>query len=75
MSKIQCSEFRKMVSKLDLDELSSVCDLPKVMTEKRLLGCFGNNCITNKDKTGQVELINITSDLLLEITCLLNFSE
>lgn len=60
---------------LDHDEASSVCDLLKVMMKKRLLGCFGNKRITNNGKTRQTELINITSDLLLEITCLLNFSK
>lgn len=58
---------------LDHDETSSVCDLPEVGMKERLLGCFGNKHITNNGKIGQTELINITSGLLLEITCLLNF--
>jgi len=60
---------------LDHDETSSVCDLLKVMMKKGLLGCFGNKRMTNNGKAGLNELINITSDLLLEITCLLNFSK
>jgi len=59
---------------LDHHETSSVCDL-KGMAENSLLGCFGNKHISSNGQTGQFELINITSELLVQITCLLNFSK
>lgn len=67
--------FKPIFQILDYDEISFVGDLLKVTVKKRRLGCFGIKHITNNGKTGQIELINIASDLLLEITCLLNFSK
>lgn len=66
--------FKHTFQRLVHDETSSVGDL-KGMVKNRLLGCFGNKHISSNGQTGHFELINITSELLLQITCLLNFSK